>query len=265
MAWVAAGAGAVAVACLVPPPAPALRRLATSRRSLRGRRRGLVVSGAVLGLLLVLGLADNVASPFLLLGVVASSTLGLLGWHSRRTRAARQEAERVARSCQVLAGQLRVGRIPVEALATAAEDCPSLAEVVSAQRIGADVSAVLRSASRKPGAAGLASLASAWYLAERSGAPMAAAAEHVSTQLADAARLRRAVSAELAPARATGKLLAALPLVGIAMGFLMGGHPDEFLLVHPLGRWCLAMGISLACLGVLWTEVLAERVERRTR
>lgn len=265
MAWLAAGAGMVAVACLVPRPAPGMRRLAAHQRSGPNGRRGLVVSGVVLGMLLALGVAGSVALPFLLLGVVSVGTLGLLGWHSRRTRAARQEAERVARSCQVLAGQLRVGRIPVEALVTAAEDCPSLAEVVAAQRIGADVAAALRTASRKPGAAGLASLASAWYLAERSGAPMAGAAEQVSTQLADAARLRRAVSAELAPARATGKLLAALPLVGIAMGFLMGGHPDEFLLVHPLGRWCLAIGISLACLGVLWTELLAERVERRAR
>ena len=69
--------------------------------------------------------------------------------------------------------------------------------------------------------------------------------------------LQRTVAAELAGPRATGKVMAVLPLGGIGMGYLLGGRPIQFLVEGPLGWACLLGGVSLACGGVLWVDQLA--------
>jgi hypothetical protein len=71
--------------------------------------------------------------------------------------------------------------------------------------------------------------------------------------------VRRVVNSELAAARATSKVMAALPPCGIAIGYLLGGDPARWLLARPAGWTCLLTGIFLACAGVLWIEVLAQR------
>jgi tight adherence protein B len=71
--------------------------------------------------------------------------------------------------------------------------------------------------------------------------------------------VRRVVNSELAAARATSKVMAALPPCGIAIGYLLGGDPARWLLVRPAGWTCLLTGILLACAGVLWIEALAQR------
>ena len=73
--------------------------------------------------------------------------------------------------------------------------------------------------------------------------------------LTDAAA-ERLVAGELAAPRATGKLLAGLPLLGIAMGYLTGGDPVDFLINQPLGRIALAAAICLVCAGLVWTTLL---------
>ena len=200
----------------------------------------------------------------LALGAVVALVWGL-SVRAVRHRGLRRRADEVAQGCQVLAGQLRIGQIPGRALLTVAEEFPAFAGAAAAQGVGGEVPAALRRAASQPGHEGLQALAAAWQLAEHSGAPMAEAAEQVAEHLDQVAALRRSVNAELAPARATGKLLAVLPVIGIGMGFLVGGHPDEFLLGTVLGRWLLCAGVVLAGLGVCWTEVLADRVDRLAR
>ncbi|MGD8214865.1 type II secretion system F family protein [Aestuariimicrobium sp. Y1814] len=270
-ALVLAGAAAVLVWVLVPPPSrtPGFVAAATQGRHaarLPGRRLvagPVVLLGAVsLGLVALLGVDWF---PLLVAGVVLVATVAVLVGRAGSQRRSLATAQQVARGAQVLSGQLRIGQVPVVALQHAAEDCPVLVPGVAAHRVGGDVPGALRREADRPGAAGLRSLAAAWQLAERSGAPMAEAAERVAADLSDRAQLRRSVAAELAPARATGKLLAVLPLVGIAMGFMVGGSPDEFLVSTTVGRWVLAVAVSLACVGMVWTEWLAEHAERRTR
>lgn len=234
-------------------------------RGRTGRRRWVwwaVVLACLAGVALVLG---GGALPWLVLGSAVTGTSLALTRHARAARRLRRSADEVARGCQVLASQLRIGQLPTQALAAAADDCPPLVEAVAAQRIGADVAAALRTTGARPGCGGLLNLAAAWQLAERSGAPLAQAAHDVARHLDEVASLRRSVASELAPARATGKLLAFLPVIGIALGFMVGGSPDTFLLRTTIGRWCLAAGTCLACVGVLWTEMLAARVEARMR
>jgi tight adherence protein B len=168
----------------------------------------------------------------------------------------RAEAE-VARTCQGLAGLLRLGLVPSEALAGAARDSPALAEAVAAQRVGGSVPGALRAAAED--GSGLAELAAAWEVAEASGASLSHTLEATAERLSARQDLRATVEAELAAPRATGRLLALLPLAGLGLGLLLGGDPVAFLGGSPFGQVCLVVGVALACLGLLWTELLARR------
>ena len=55
--------------------------------------------------------------------------------------------------------------------------------------------------------------------------------------------------------------MAALPLCGVGLGYLVGGDPLQFLLANPYGWGCLVLGVTLACSGVLWIDRLARRAE----
>ena len=72
------------------------------------------------------------------------------------------------------------------------------------------------------------------------------------------------VGSKLAAPRATGKLMAALPALGIGMGYLIGGNPLQWLAAGPPGWACLLLGVGLACAGVLWIENLARRAAAPT-
>lgn len=264
---------AVLVWLLVPPPARSPMAEVGADWGADGSRKPRRWGGARPGVLLG-GLGLAAVSwvllgpdwlPWLVVVTALGATTGAVVVRARGHRKAWATAQEVARGCQVVAGQLRIGQLPVAALQAAAEDYPVFGHAASVHRVGGDIAEALRQGSRQPGAGGLGSLAAAWQLAERSGAPMAEAADRVAVHLAERSALRRSVSGELAPARATGKLLAGLPAVGLAMGFMVGGSPDEFLVSNPVGRWMLALAVVLACVGVLWTEWIADHVERRTR
>jgi tight adherence protein B len=62
----------------------------------------------------------------------------------------------------------------------------------------------------------------------------------------------------LAGARSTARILAALPIFGIALGYSLGARPLTFLTATPAGWLCLAAGLGLTALGLHWTSRLAE-------
>ncbi|HEX8510882.1 MAG TPA: type II secretion system protein, partial [Propionibacteriaceae bacterium] len=68
---------------------------------------------------------------------------------------------------------------------------------------------------------------------------------------------RAVIAGELAAPRATGKIMAVLPLCGLGMGYLLGGDPGGYLLSSPWGWGCLVGGVTLAAAGVLWIDKLA--------
>lgn len=188
--------------------------------------------------------------------LVAFTAVRLLRIRSRRRDVLRAEAE-VARACQGLAGLLRLGLVPSEALAGAGRDSPVLAEAVAAQRVGGSVPGALRAAAG--GAPGLAELAAAWEVAEASGASLSRTLEAAAERLSARQELRATVEAELAAPRATGRLLAVLPLAGLGLGLVLGGNPVAFLGGTLVGQGCLVVGVALGCAGLLWTELLAQR------
>lgn len=189
-------------------------------------------------------------------GLILGTAAQLWRAQARRRRAAGNEAEVVA-ACRLLSGLLRVGQVPGVALQLAAAELPVLAEAAAAQRAGGSVAEVLRAGASSPGRSGLAELAVAWELAERTGASMTAALDGVVERQAAASVVAEVVAAELAAPRATGRLLAVLPLAGLALGYGVGGDPLSFLLGSPIGWSGLTAGVVLACVGVLWTDWLA--------
>ncbi len=225
----------------------------------RHSRVGLLLATLAAGGVLAVGmLVDGVRGTVLAaaLTIAGGTVLRIVVLHARDRRARRAQSD-VARACGILASYVRVGQVPAEALVLVAADCPVLAEAAAVQQIGGNVPDALRSRSGQPGHGGLHDLARAWQVSSFSGAPMAPALEEVASGLASDESLRSVVSAELAAPRSTGKLMAVLPLVGVGLGYLLGGRPLEWLVAGPTGWACLLLGLLLAAGGVLWIERLA--------
>ncbi len=178
----------------------------------------------------------------------------------RRAAAARKErdgrADAVVALCGALAGELRAGRQPGEALLPAARDSGGLgdmqAAVLAAARFGGDVPDALTAAALQPGAEGLRGLAACWRVAVDQGAGLADGLDRLEAALRAERNQRADLRAQLSGARTTAVMLAGLPVVGLALGAALGAHPLHVLLHTPSGSVCLAAGGVLEGLGLWW-------------
>ncbi|MFC8835086.1 type II secretion system F family protein [Streptomyces griseoincarnatus] len=178
----------------------------------------------------------------------------------RRAAAARKErdgrADAVVALCGALAGELRAGRQPGEALLPAARDSEGLgdhqAAVLAAARFGGDVPDALTAAARQPGAEGLRGLAACWRVAVDQGAGLADGLDRLEAALRAEQDQRADLRAQLSGARTTAVMLAGLPVVGLALGGALGADPLHVLLHTPSGTVCLAAGGVLEGLGLWW-------------
>lgn len=181
-------------------------------------------------------------------------------WRARP--AAAQRRAQVVELCTAISAGLRAGAVPGDALDTAVRSVPGLCdEVGRVSVLGGDAVEALRAASTRPGATGLSRLAAAWTVTELTGSGLADGCDRVADWLRDEETLRREVAAQLAGARASARLLAVLPLFGLALGTGIGGDPVAFLVGTPYGLVCLLVGTALASAGLWWTEQLARSVE----
>lgn len=266
---VGAGVGGAGVGGAVWVGADALSLVGADRRLARalggrGPGRRVLVGLLVIGPL-VLAVAATVvggqAAVLLLAATVVAGAVSGMRRRSRRRAEAAARRGRVIEACGVLASDLRAGRVPLDALDGAATVCPELAAAVSAARLGGDVPDVLDEVAALPGASGLRALGAAWRVAEQSGAAFAGVAERVADALRGDELVRRQVSAGLAGARATARLLAGLPVLGLGLGYAVGADPLRFLGGTPIGWLCLILGILLAATGLAWVERLADSCE----
>lgn len=179
----------------------------------------------------------------------------------RRASAAWPEAS--IELCQSMAAELRAGRTPGDALRAAAEVLPpnvriGLRAVVAVASAGGDVPAELTEVARRDaGAAGLRQVAAAWRVGAGSGGGLADVLERVAQSLRDQQAHGAQVAAQLAGPRATARLLAALPLLGLGLAAGSGARPLDFLFGTPAGLACLAAGLGLDALGLWWSTRIA--------
>ena len=236
---------------------------------------------AVLGARPPLRLAVPPAVPVLLGGLVAVPVLGPVGaavavglallarraWHAR-AKAKEHAAERAsaAEAMTVLAGELRAGRTPVEALRRAAAVAvgpvrDGLDGAATAAAFGGVPAEALRLAAERSAVPEvLNGLAVCWTVCQGTGSSLAGAVDRLEEGLREDALRRQEVAAELAGPRSTALMLAVLPVVGLLMGMGMGAHPLHVLLHTKVGNGCLVLGVALDLAGVWVTGRLVRGV-----
>ncbi|CAA9409837.1 type II secretion system F family protein [uncultured Nocardioides sp.] len=225
----------------------------------------LVVVAVVVGGAAVLLHPDPGHLVLLLVGAGVLAMAAALVRRRRRRLEARRRQASLLEACGVLSSELTAGQPPATALGRAVRVWPDLAPVLRSHDLGADVPEAWRSLARHPGAHDALVLAAAWQVSHRSGRGLGEALARVARGLRGAAATRRVVESELASARATARLLAALPVLALVVGggTVPGSSPWGFLLGTPVGLACLGAGLSLGFLGLWWIEAIADDVERR--
>ncbi|WP_229052206.1 type II secretion system F family protein [Aeromicrobium sp. Leaf350] len=232
------------------PPAPRWPRALTLAVAVPASASVLTLVGGPAPLL-VLATAVGVA-------VVVTREVARAG---RRARA-RAALHEVTELVDLLASELRAGVLPDRALALASVDHERVAPAARVARLGGDVAAALRAVGEQPGCGGMVAVAAAWQLSETCGAPLADVLDRVARGLRFEAELADELRSTVEPARATGRLLAVLPVLGLLLGAGLGADPVRVLTTTLPGAACLVVGTGLACLGVAWIESAADRAER---
>ena len=107
-------------------------------------------------------------------------------------------------------------------------------------------------------------LAVAWQLASDSGAPLAPALQRIALALSELERTRERRSVLLAGPRATVRMVAALPVLALLLGLVLGFDPIPVLFSVP-GALIAAVGIGMLLVGVRWSSALHLRAAAADR
>lgn len=252
----------LAVALLVLPVSPRRRLVPRGRRARPGTLGVRVVVVIAVALLFL-----TAATPFV---GTAAAVLGATLWWRRRRRLARRRATtdgtRMESALDALVSELRVGAHPVHAFRNAATETggvigAAFGAVAARAALGADVPAGLRAAARRSALRfEWDRLALCWQLAAEHGLSIAVLMRAVQTDIAERQRFSARMQAGMAGARATAAILAGLPLVGVALGELIGAAPVSFLTGSAAGGWLLVAGVTLVCCGLLWADRITDRL-----
>jgi tight adherence protein B len=160
-----------------------------------------------------------------------------------------------------LAAELRAGQPPGPALVHSAGTPPVWPTALAALRLDGDIPEALRVDAGSHGV--LRSLAACWEVGSASGTGLAAAVSRLADASRAAEEVRGELEVQLAGPRATARTLATLPLIGLLLGILMGADPVSWLLGSAIGLGCLAGGVVLTGVGIIWTGRIASAVERQ--
>ena len=237
-------------------------RLETPRYKL-ARPASLMAPSAVVAIAVVIAVGLPLAR------LIASLTVGGVAWFAARQLRAERVRRRagtlrdaVAEALGLMAAELRAGILPQRVLSGLAPDFPFLVTASRAAELGGDVAAALQRQSSAPGCELLSAVSSAWMVAERSGAPLARTLDRLESSTRYDREIEREVQSGVSPARATGRLMAVLPVIGLTMGAGMGADPITLLIGTVPGALCLAAGSACACAGVAWVNHIATTAER---
>ena len=250
-------AGWLLAAALLAAPPP--RRRLMPRAARVSGRMPVLVGAAVLAVVLL-------PPAVVVAAAILAATLGARRHRARRARRRLVDSQRLAAARETLVGELRVGAHPVSAFGVAAAECDgpvgdSLRAVAARARLGADVAAGLRAVAASSSApAQWNRLAVCWQLAAEHGLAISVLMRAAQRDIVERQRFTARVEAGLAGARATAVILAALPVVGVLLGQLIGARPVAFLLGGGVGGWLLVGGVALVCIGLVWADRLTDRM-----
>jgi tight adherence protein B len=248
-----------------PPPRDRLRTLTgppVRRPLFRVRRPGstLLIGGAILAALLAAG-------PGTAIAVAVGGVVGRMLWRSHRQETSQlSAAEAMVDAVHGLVAELRSGAHPVVAAESVAADARAPADgvlgaIAATARLGGDLTAALhRFATENPVLAPvLRPLIHAWSLAQRHGLPLADVLDSVRRDVSGRLRFAHRVRARMAGPRASGTVLAVLPVLGVLLGEGMGARPVHVLLGTSIGQTLLAVGTSLIGAGLYWITRLTSK------
>ena len=246
--------GATAWACIRSPPAALLRRRL-------GSCRHVAKPAGAAPVMLDPRYALGPGAPTAPLGRWLSAGQRWVGRLRGREVAARRDG--TVELCLAMADELRAGRLPTDALLVSVQSGASLAPYAAeAVRDGRPVAPALMRDAEHPGTEGLRLVAACWSVAEQHGGALATALDRIASTLRAQELARRRVALELAAPRATARLLAALPALGLVIGSASGADPLGVLIGTPWGWGLLAAGLVLDMAGLAWVGRIAHAAER---
>lgn len=187
----------------------------------------------------------------------------VVGWASRL--GARSVRPPIAQFLAALVAELRAGQPTRHALDLACaglvpSPCPAARH---AALVGGDVAGALRIDARDTGVGALRGLAACWEVAEHSGAGLADAVDRLAEGYRAGQRAAEQLDAEVAAARASARILALLPVFGLAVGHWIGAEPLAWLAGTWPGRGALLVGGLLQAVGLVWLNRLTAGVRAR--
>lgn len=181
----------------------------------------------------------------------------------RRTYANRRSAS--IEFLGALSAELSVGQPLVLAFERAANSIPVMICPLScsAARMGGDVAEALRLDAGRERLPALRALSALWQVSEESGASLAVAVGRLAQSQLASEEIRGTLQAELAGPKATAKVLAGLPALGLLLGASLGGDPIGWLTGSVWGLAVLVVGFGLELLGIFWVARMMAAVEQR--
>lgn len=234
---------------------------------------GSVASRGAVGVVIALSVVTGV----LTLGVVPTGVVlmlaGSVAWRWRERLRARARIAAMSAVADALGGivaELRAGVSPAAAVDSAAADldvrhaaaASQLRAIGAATRLGCDVTAQLRTPEHTdPLLSAVRRIARGWALAHRHGLPLADVLDAVRRDVESSARFAARLRAMMAGPRASGAVLAVLPVFGIALGEAMGARPLAVLTASDGGQVLLVCGAAFVLAGTAWCGRLTRQEE----
>jgi tight adherence protein B len=169
---------------------------------------------------------------------------------TRRWQSPRRAAPDELAWVEALVAELGGGRDPASALVAASATAPLCPDAVAVARTGGDVASALRAAAHTPLTRGVAAC---WEVAQGSGTGLAASLATLADAAGETERVRAELRTGLAEPRATAIVLAALPLLGLVLGTVLGADPVAWLIGSGPGRLVLVAGVALEAMGAWWS------------
>lgn len=178
----------------------------------------------------------------------------------RRPLSTQAEDAQLALVVEILAAHVRAGRSLRQALADAVEDVPEpsaghVAAAAADAALGTPVGEALRALGGGPD---VAYLAAAVRLHTRAGGDLALLLERTAELLHERRAQRRAAEVATAQARATGRIVTAMPGLGVAALYLADRPGFDLLVRSPLGWLALGTSAGLAAAGHVLIRRLAD-------